>query len=159
MIQAKHCDLCKFPKRDLKSGLSCGLTNKKPTFNGFCSKIKFSNEFKSYLPELLNQIEILKKRKNYVYLNFILLTLIGVTIIFGSHGLLEKIFKMELSYSSYRAFGYTLIIYMIGAGIISKGFSSLINYKKQLKDLESEEKKINTILKNYKFEIDSLLKK
>ena len=60
MIQAKHCDLCKYPKRDLKKGLTCGLTNKKPTFDNTCPDLKFSDDFRSFVPDLLGQIQHLK---------------------------------------------------------------------------------------------------
>jgi len=72
MIQAKHCDLCKFPKKDLKVGLTCGLTDKIPTFKNSCPDIKFSNSFKNHLPKLLAQIERFRKQKTSVYLNFTL---------------------------------------------------------------------------------------
>ena len=66
MIQAKHCDLCEYPKRNLKNGLTCGLTDKKPDFKDSCSDIKFSNSFEEYLPELLSQIG-LKKKEKYLF--------------------------------------------------------------------------------------------
>ena len=158
MIQAKHCDLCQFPKRNLKTGLTCGLTNKKPAFKISCSKIKFSNSSKEYLPHLLSQIENLKKRKAPVYLKFILLAFTGVLVILANHTLLEKTFKMDLSYSSSRSFNYSLLIYAVGAGLLSKSFWLLYIYKKQLKELESEKNEINTVLNNYNLNTESLLK-
>lgn len=44
MFQAKHCDLYEFPKRNLKIGLHCNFTDKKPNFKGACFKIKFNRK-------------------------------------------------------------------------------------------------------------------
>ena len=159
MIQAQHCDLCEFPKRNLKTGLHCSLTDKKPDFKGACLKIKFSREFKDYLPELQNQIENLKKRKASIYANFLLISAIGLLIIFKSYSLLELTFKMELSYSSWRYFVYTFLIYSVGAGILSIAFRALIQYRKAIKKLESEKTEINKVLKNYNLNITSLIKR
>ncbi len=158
MIQTRHCDFCEFPKRNLESGLTCGLTDKKPDFKVSCSKIKFNSSFKEYLPELLNQIGNVKKRKTSVYLKFILLSLIGLTVIFKCHSLLDKIFEMEFGYSSWIYFKYTLLVYFVGAGLISMAFWPLLKYRNELKELESDKREINKILKNYDLNIESLLK-
>ena len=157
MIQSKHCDLCEHPKRSLKNGLTCGLTDKKPDFKVSCSEIKFSNSFKEYLPELLNQIENVKKRKTSVYLKFVLLSAIGLIIIFGSHSLLEKIFEMEFGYSAWIYFRNTLLVYIVGAGLISMAIWPFNKYRKELKKLESEKIEINKVLKNYNIDVDSLV--
>ncbi|MEL0650680.1 hypothetical protein V6246_04550 [Algibacter sp. TI.3.09] len=157
MIQAKHCDLCEFPKRNLKTGLHCGLTDKKPDFKVSCSKIKFSKEFKNYLPELQNQIEKLKKRKTSVYVKFLLTSTIGLIVIFKSHSLLEIVFKMELSYSSWRYFEDTYLIYLVGAAILSIALRPILQYKKALKDLKSEKTEINTVINKYNLNIESLI--
>ncbi len=158
MIQAKHCDLCKFPKRDLKNGLTCALTNKKPDFNVSCLNIKFSDSFKEYLPELLNQIEKIKKRRNSVNLKSILLGILGLIIIFGNYPLLKRAVEAKYEYWFYSYFLDTLLFYIIGVGLISMAFSSINKYKKDLEILECEKREINEILKNYKLDIESLLK-
>ena len=157
MIQAKHCDLCEFPKRNLKTGLHCGLTDKKPDFKVSCSKIKFSNEFKNYLLELQNQIEKLKKRKTSVYVKFLLISTIGLIVIFKSHSLLVIVFKMELSYSSWRYFEDTYLIYLVGAAILSIALRLMLQYRKASKDLKSEKTEINTVLNKYNLNIESLI--
>jgi len=158
MIQSKHCDLCKYPKRNFESGLACGLTNKKPDFNVSCSNIKFSDSFKDNLHELLNQIEKIKKRRISVNLKSILLGILGLIIIFGNYPLLERTIEAEYGYWSYVFFLDALLFYIIGAGLISMAFLSLNKYSKELKILESEKRELNMILKNYKFGIESLLK-
>ncbi|WP_336127269.1 hypothetical protein [Mesoflavibacter sp. CH_XMU1422-2] len=81
MLQPKHCDLCIHSKRDLKTGLTCGLTGKKPNFKSFCSKIVFSDHFKIYASQLLADIQNLQKRKTSIYSNVFFLLSIGITII------------------------------------------------------------------------------
>jgi len=157
MIQAKHCNLCVHPKRNLKNGLTCGLNDKKPVFKNFCSDIKFSNSFKEYLPELLNQIENVKKRKTSVFLKFILLGLLGLVVMFGSYPLLEKTFEIEFGHSAWMRFQNALLIYIIGASLLSMAFWPLYKYRKELKRLESEKRELNNILKNYNIDIESLL--
>ncbi len=157
MIQAKHCDLCDYHKRNLKNGLKCSLTDRKPDFNVSCSNIKFSNSFKAYLLELLNQIEHLEKRKTSVYSKFSLLSAIGLIIIFGSHSLLDQTFEMEFGYSGWIYFQRILLVYIVGAVFISMGFWRLNKYRNTLKNLESDKREIDMVLKNYNIDIKALL--
>lgn len=157
MVQAKHCNLCEHPKRNLKNGLTCGLTDRKPDFKVFCSDIKFSDSFKEYLPELSNQIEDVKKRRISVYLKFVLLGILGLAIIFGSYPLLERTFEMEFGYSAWIRFQNTLLFYIAGASLISMGFWSLNKYRRELKKLESEKRELNNVLKNYNIDTESLM--
>ena len=157
MIQSKHCELCEHEKRNLKDGLTCGLTNKKPPFENSCSDIKFSNAFKGYLPELLRQIEQLRKKKTSVYLNFTLFGAIGLIIILGSYSRLEKTFEMEFSYSSWIYLAGTFLIYLIGTLLISMGFRPLYKYRKSLQKLESDKSEISMVLKNYNTDITTLI--
>ncbi|HAB27489.1 MAG TPA: hypothetical protein DCE27_06880 [Xanthomarina gelatinilytica] len=161
MIQAKHCDLCKFPKKDLKIGLTCGLTDKKPTFDKTCPDIQFSNEFKSYVPEFLGQIQHLKKRKASVYLNLFLFGIVGLTIIVGSYSQLTTrfitAFEPEFDYGNWKYFSVMFFLNLIGIQLIYMGFWPLNKNRKELKKLESDKRKINMILKNYNTDIETLL--
>ena len=157
MIQAKHCDLCDYPKRSLKNGLTCGLTNKKPDFKVACSEIKFSNSFKEYLLELLNEIEQVKKNKTYVYVNFTLFGIIGLIIILGNYSRLKENFEMEFNHSSWIYFTGTLLLYVVGFLLIAIAFLKLIQYKKTLNKLKSNKREIDLILKNYNNDIETLL--
>ncbi|MBA6154280.1 hypothetical protein [Gelidibacter maritimus] len=160
MIQSKHCDLCEFPKRNLKNGLTCGLTDKKPDFRGFCSDIKFSDSFKEQLTELLNQIGQIKKRKTSVYFNFGLFVVIGLLIIFGSYPhlteYLKKAFEPEFSYSDWKYFSLILLLEFVGILLLYMGFYPFNKYKKELNKLESDKKEIELVLKNYGIEIETL---
>jgi hypothetical protein len=156
MIQSKHCDLCEHPERSLKNGLTCGLTCKKPDFKVFCPDIKFSNSFKEYLPQLLNQIEDVKKSKTSVYLKFILLSVIGLIMIFWSYSQLKQSFE-EFGYSSFLRLELDIFALIIGGVFISMAFSSFIKYRMTLKKLESEKRELDIILNNYNIDIETLL--
>jgi len=162
MNQSKHCDLCEFQKRNLKNGLTCGLTDKKPDFKVFCSDIKFSDSFKEYVPELLNQITELKKRKTSVYLNFGLFAVIGLLIIVGSYPnlteYLKKAFEPEFNYSDWKYLSLFLLLDFVGILLIKMGFWSFKKYRNELNKLESEKREINIVLKNYGIEIETLIK-
>jgi hypothetical protein len=151
----KHCDLCEHPKRDLKIGLTCGLTNKKPDFNISCSDIKFSNSFKEYLPELTNQIENVKKRKAFIYLSCFLISVLGLIIIIGSHPLIAKALKREYLYSIIKHLEVVALFYFIGGGLISLGLMSLNKHRRTLKKLEDEKRELNMVLINYNYDIES----
>ena len=161
MIQTKHCDLCEFPKRNLKNGLTCGLTDKKPDFNVFCSDLKFSDSFKEYLPELLNQIKRIKKRKTAVYLKFGLFVVIGLILVFGSYPYLseyvKKVFDPEFSYSDWKYFSPILLLNIGGILFLYMGFYLLKKYHKELKKVESKKAEIDSVLKNYGVEIETLI--
>jgi hypothetical protein len=157
MIQAKHCDLCEYPKRNLQIGLTCGLTDKKPDFKITCSDIKFSDSFKEYLPELLDQIKDIKKEKLSISIKFILLVALGLIIIVGSHPLLEKTFEMEFGYTAWIYFKYALFFYIVGVGLISMGLWPLNNYRNELKKMESEKREINKVLKKYGMDIETII--
>ena len=158
MIQAKHCDLCKFPRRDLKNGLTCGLTDMKPTFKNTCPDIEFSNSFKNHLPELLGQIEHVRKQKTSVYINFALLgVIVLITIILTLGFRFEKTSEFDFSYSSYLYLCGTILLFLVGLGLISVAFTRLSNHRNSLRKLVAEKKGINMVLNNYDLNVRKLL--
>lgn len=157
MIQAKHCNLCVNPKRDLKNGLTCGLTDKKPTFKNNCPDIEFNKSFKDYLPELMNQIEQLKKIETSIYLKFIFYGAIGLTIMIGSGLNFMKTYKIDFYYSDLLKFNTSFLFFIVGIFLVSIGFRILNKYKKELAKLKSEKKEIELILDNYKIDIETII--
>lgn len=158
MIQTRHCKLCKFYKMNLKNGLTCGLTNKKPDFKTACSKIKFSNEFKGDYVQLLNNIEQIEQRRNSIYPSFSILIFIGLGIIIRSYFLLENTFKMTFNHSSWFYFKITFLIFSVGATFISVAFWILNKHRKPLRELKFEKRKIDDILKNYAVNYEAIIR-
>ena len=158
MIQAKHCDLCKFPRRDLKNGLTCGLTDEKPTFKNTCPDIKFSNSFRNRLPELSAQIEDLRKQKASVYLNFTLLGVVGlIVIILTSSYRFERTAEFDFSYSSYLYLCGTLLLIFVGLYFLSTAYRRLSNHRSSYRNVVNEKEGINKVLNNYDLNIGKLL--
>ena len=153
MLQPKHCDLCIHSKRDLKTGLTCGLTGKKPNFKSFCSKIVFSDHFKIYASQLLADIQNLQKRKTSIYSNVFFLLSIGITIIVCTFSPLTtrllKAFYPTFDYASWKYFTYMFILNFIGIQIIFVGIYKVYKYKKDIKKLKSKKGELNSILNNY----------
>ncbi|WP_299102631.1 hypothetical protein [uncultured Winogradskyella sp.] len=158
MIQAKHCDLCKFPNRDLKIGLTCSLTNTKPIFKSKCTDFEFDNSIKQDFTDLLDEIENILDSKTYVYLNFILLSTLGLLIILGAYFELRDSSVVEFSYLGYKYFSISYSFYFLGTTAISLAFWKLSKYKRTLKALKAEKRYYNNTLKAYNLSIDQLLK-
>lgn len=160
MIQAKHCDLCAHPQRDLQNGLSCGLTNKKPDFKVSCSDIEFSDSFKEYFPKLIDDLRELKKRRIPVYLNFAIFGMIGAFIIYASYqhlvSNLKEAFVPEFSYTNWKYFSLTLLIPFVGILLIMIGLKPLTRYNKELKKMKSDKENIEKVLNCYGIEMETL---
>lgn len=158
MIQAKHCDLCRFPKRNLKNGLTCGLTDKKPTFKNKCPDIEFSNSFKSQLPELLAEIEHLRTQKKSVYLNFTLWGVFGlIVIILTGHSRFERTAEFDFSYSSYLYLCGTLLLIFVGLYFLVRAYDHLSYHQNSYKNVVTEKNGINKVLNNYDLNIRKLI--
>jgi hypothetical protein len=158
MIQSKHCDLCQYPKRNLENGLTCGLSNKTPTFENTCSDIKFSNIFKKHLPELLSQIELERNKVTSIYLSFTLFGVFGlIIIILTSLSRFEKTLEFDFSYSSFNYLCGTLLLYIVGITLISKAYMDIKTHRNLLRNLITEKNEINRILNKYNLTINALL--
>lgn len=149
MVQAKHCDLCEFPKRDFKNGLRCGLTNKKPDFKRFCPNIKFTRSFKQYIPELLNEIIQVKKNRVYVYFYFVFMSVFGTLILFKSYSLLKEVLDLDFNHSSFHYFEIAFIVFILGALFILFACRNLYKHISLLNQLRAEKEKLETVLGNY----------
>ena len=158
MFQAKHCDLCEYPNRDLNVGLKCGLTNKKPDFKVTCPDIKFSDYLKIDLTDLLTEIEGITKNKIYEYMNFILLSTLGLVIIIGYNFDVNKILVLEFSYIKFNNMYIYLFINYLGMMCISMAFSRWHTHRRTLKNLHFIKNEINILLYSYNTDISELLK-
>ncbi|WP_299677112.1 hypothetical protein [uncultured Tenacibaculum sp.] len=142
MKYTEHCDLCEYSKRDYKSGLSCGLTNKKPNFKIVCSNIKFSKYFKESQQELLNEIREIKKQKTQVYIEFTLFGLIGFIIIMVNfhHFINNSKIQFSFNYSYWNYFARKILIFSTGFILILRALLSIKRYRNKLKKAESKKK-------------------
>ena len=143
MIQAKHCDLCEYPKRDLKNGLTCGLTNKKPDFKETCPDILLDKSFQSKIESSNLELHKKNKSKKKAYLTFCILLIIGFLLIIGNKIYADFIQK-EIYHWKYRASA-------IGAGItiLIVAYFQIIRFRTKLKTAEELKNKIDSVLKKY----------
>ena len=145
----RHCDLCDHQKLSLEKGITCGVTNKKPSFNKTCTKIDFGNNLLDLLEDILIEYEDLKLIKKKVCKNYFLKLFFGVIVIlFGF--LFWKFFVLE-NYrdsldSTSRIITIPIAILSIGFIIIKIAINKLNKFKRHL---------FNT--KNSKLEIDEVL--
>lgn len=155
MIQYKHCDLCLHSARSLKSGMTCGLTDKKPIFENTCPDIKFSNVFKENTTELLSELEVVKRKKKSVHFNFYILIGIGFLIVFGGNSLLKHTIEIESVYH----FRLTILLYGLGTLLLSLAYRNLNKYRRQLKKLEVRKAEIEKVIDEYEIDFETIIKR
>ena len=150
MIQAKHCDLCEYPKRDLKSGLVCGLTDKKPNFKGTCPDILLDEKFQSKVENTNLELHNFHKAKTRVHVTFYVLIVIGFLVIMGN-----KMYA-DLTHSSTYSLYYRMSAIAFGIVILMNAYHKLNRYRKKLETAAYEKNKIDSVLKEYgiSYEID-----
>ena len=110
MIQARHCDLCEHPKRDLNNGLTCGLTNKKPDFKITCPDIFMDKKFQEKLENVNLELKRTNEKKSRKYWTFYLLIVIGFLLIIGNEFYADVTLSRNVMHWKFRASA-------IGAGI------------------------------------------
>ncbi|NRD21071.1 hypothetical protein HNV08_13520 [Winogradskyella eckloniae] len=158
MIQAQHCNLCKFPEMDLKVGLTCGLTHKKPKFKSRCPDLQFSSIMTEQVTNVCHEIEKLNKTKSYIYFNFVLLNALGLLILIIAYYELKNTLKLDFSYIGYKHFNIYYTFYFLGTTSMSLACYKLIVFRKTKKRLEIEKHKLASILKTYNLSINSVIR-
>lgn len=142
----KHCNLCDNLKTNLQYGIMCGLTDKKPEFNNTCSKIKLDEKIKEKIGLIHIEIESLKKDKISVYLYSFIYMSIGSIIILSQRNLF---FEFNLTYSSYVTVSKSILLIIIGFGLLGTAYSKLKLYVLKTKNIKKEKNQIDTILNKY----------
>ena len=143
MIQAKHCDLCEYPKRDFKNGLTCGLTDKKPDFKETCPDILLDKDCQSKVENSNLELHKIHKSKKKVYLNFCILIIIGFLLIIGNK-FYADFTRNETHHWKYRASA-------IGAGItiLIVVYFQIKRFLAKLKKAKAKKNKIDSVLIKY----------
>ena len=148
MIQANHCDLCEHSKRNLKNGLACGLTGRKPNFNTTCTKIKLDRKFQEKLEIANLELEIIRRNQKPTHVTFYGTIIIGFLLILLGYFLSDwKIFSFYLWYVK---------IGIIGAGFTFLGtaYSKLNKYRREDKKAKLVKIKIDEVLIKYGISYD-----
>jgi len=143
MIQAKYCDLCEHPKRDMKNGLTCGLTGKKPNFKDTCPDILFDKQFQSKIEDINLELHKIRKNKNKAHLTFYILIIIGFLLMIGN-----KIYA-EWMHSTTYYWVYRISAIAFGITVLTGAYDKFNRYRKKLRTAEFEKNKIDTVLEKY----------
>ncbi|WP_411768112.1 hypothetical protein [Winogradskyella sp. A3E31] len=148
MIQSRHCDLCEHPKRDLKNGLTCGLTNKKPDFKNTCPDILLDKIFQEKLEDVNLELKRTNELKSKKYGAFYLLITIGFLFIIGN--------KFYADITLTETFNWKFRASAIGAGItiLIYAYFNFNRFRGKLNALESEKSKIDSVLEKYGIEYE-----
>lgn len=143
MNYSKHCDLCKNKRMELKNGLVCSLTNKKPDFKINCTKINFSEDLQQIL-ELVNiELEVIKNDKKSTHLSFYIFSIIGTFIIVGGISLLKS------TENSRYAIEIIFLIISLGFSIFAITYHNIKKYRRKLYNAKFDKYEIDSLLKIY----------
>ncbi|WP_225037343.1 hypothetical protein [Winogradskyella sp. SM1960] len=144
MIQAKHCDLCEYPQRDLKNGLTCGITNKKPDFKEVCPDILLDKKFQQKLENINFELDKIKKTKNKEYLTFYILIIIGFLLIIGNK------YYANISQTELYSWRFRASAIGVGITILISAYFKLNRFRTKLKAVKFKKNKIDSVLRKYK---------
>ena len=126
-----------------------GSTNQKPSFDKTYSKIELGEDFEKRLGLVHIEIEKLKKKKASIYIYSFLYMVIGCTLILSQRNLLVE---FTLTYSSYVITLRSLLVIVVGFGLLGAAYSKLNKYRKQAKILKDKKNKIDAVLNKYQIE-------
>ncbi|GAB5400603.1 MAG: hypothetical protein Aureis2KO_21880 [Aureisphaera sp.] len=143
MSQYHHCALCEHEQKSLKDGLTCGLTNKKPTFENTCSYIKLDGKFQNKIEAVTIELERIRRKKYSIHLTYYFLISVGFLLIAGNKKL------AELFHSTMYFWLYQVEIIGVGITILSIAFAKLNSFRNKLKIANWEKYKIDSALEKY----------
>lgn len=146
MNLTKHCELCDLQKYNIKTGTTCSLTDKKPSFNKTCIKIELNDKFENKLKEINVKYEKIKSEKLLTYIYFVVFLIIGLTVIIGGY-LLGK-FILDKGVIS------TVPLIIMGVGIAPLGlaFGTLNNHLQEFKLAQKKKIDLDELLQLYKID-------
>ncbi len=150
MNNSKHCEICDLQSFNFKNGVICNLTNKKAQFNRICMKIKLDEKLKEKLIEVNEEFYDLKYIKKHSIINFIVYTIIGLSVIYFSY--FFGVYLLERGFYS----TVTIVIFVIGLVVLGFGIGP-INYYRQKRKItiakkNDMDKLANLYNINYDFE-------
>lgn len=151
MESYKHCAVCENHIMDMKTGIKCGLTKQKPTFEFRCEKASFKDKLFKDIERIHLQIKFKNRNKTFNYFRFGLF--IFFFLCFVLSGVLYLIKTEELKLTAFVLIG-------IGCSILTVGVLPFVNYSQDMADLRRRRKKLKKILTAYdiSYQIDLKIK-
>jgi hypothetical protein len=140
---SSHCIICENQLYNFQSGTYCALNNKKPNFQGKCIKIKFGDFLKKETEKVNLDYELIKRTKTIAYFNFVLFSVLSLILLIGGYTFGKFIYDKGVI--------ATLPLIIMGSGIpaITKAFSSLNAYNRDIKITEYNKEKHDALLAKY----------
>lgn len=147
MTHSKHCKSCIHSNFHLENGLTCKLTRQKPDFYKTCIKLEFSYDFLSEYEDLKSHYQDLKKTRKNVYINFGILFLISLPILFWARS-----YWASVTFSR-AAVKYTSIVMGTGFLILTIALGNLKRYLKKIAFARGKLEEMQEIVDLYKMKV------
>jgi hypothetical protein len=159
----KHCQLCDHLILDFKTGTICGISKKRPNFNNTCVNAKLDSKLKSKIEDINLEYQYILKRKQKVYINFVVYTILSIIVIFISCYFGNYIFeqsKYEWIRFRYGRSALEIPVYFFFTGVLfvlPRATRPLIKFLNELRLAKARKQDLDHILKlyniNYSIEI------
>lgn len=143
MNKTNHCKLCDHQAYDFNIGSRCGLTNKKPDFESFCSDILLTKKFEDKIEEVNIEYARVKKLKPHAVYQSVVYTSLAVGIILAGY-LLGK-FILEKRVIS------TIPIIIMGVGLLAMptAFGPINSYRSQMSIAKTKKEDVDNVVDLY----------
>jgi hypothetical protein len=145
---SNHCELCDHRQSDLKTGITCGLTERKPFFNKTCNSISLTKKFEDKL--ILVNFEyqnVLRMRYwTYVYLA-VFIVMAALTILLGY-------FTGHYIFGNGAISVGPLFIMGLGVGLFGMGIGTYNKYQRDFKRANLAKGRLDKILNLYRIPYD-----
>ena len=151
MDKVNHCEICDLHTLNLKEGILCSLTSKKPEFQKKCPDIKLNQNLKEKIIEVNTEFEDSKYVKKLAIGNFVFYSLLGIGVLGICYLLIISLFRLA------RIHTFTIAVFCVGMGFFGIAIG-VLNYSRRKRQLISPKKQILddlTLLYNVRYQFDS----
>lgn len=154
MERTHHCALCQNKRMNLKTGVICGVTGKKPNFKSKCLDIDLDSEFQQKLELAILSLHLILKVRNRLYLKYLFFILISLIVLIKSSFFAKSIIE---NYNETYGLRHTFGMIAIAATTILLLFFNWIRFREKLNSAKFKKKKIDDVLDLYKISYQSKL--
>ncbi|NOU59598.1 hypothetical protein [Marinifilum caeruleilacunae] len=148
MKKTNHCELCDLQAFDFKSGIICGLTKQKPSFQKQCSNISLEQKLAEKLVEINLECEDLKHVKRQSILNLVFYLIIGIAVIYLSY-FIGTILPEAIIFHT-----ITIIIFVAGLVLLGKGIGGINFYNQRYKVLSPKKEVLDQLTRIYNIDYE-----
>lgn len=154
MKQAQHCALCNHERRSFETGLTCGLTNEKPSFDKQCETIEFGDKFATMLESKCFDYKVLIRERYSAYTRSVLKLALGLFLTLFSYPIVKFYPLAFKTIKYYYHWGFVVVIAVIGIALIVDTLLKLIDFNVKLREARREKLKIDEVISEYDITYD-----